>query len=427
MADVNEKRFTNVRIQHRTKTSAEWLAVTEAPLKGELCVELNVNESGSAVSTKIKIGDGHTLFKDLAYVGGNDAHVIETEALAKGSDHMTAINALTGSLELHAGDIAIVKEIIDGSDPQSQSSDTKLAYTAYVYDGTAWKAMDGNYSADNVYFDADLTYTANIGTKTVPASGSGKISAKGKNVKQVLSDILALEKNPNKTLPAVSFSAQSGFGTFEIGTKKTLTYTAALSAGSYTYGPATGITAQSWSVVCDGKTLTTATGSFTDVVAESTPKNIVATATYNEGAIPKTNLGNDYPDGKIAAGSASKTSNNLTGVRYMFYGPMTTDAALNSASIRGLGHKEASANKTIATFGAGAGAVKVVVAVPSGKRITKVLMPSAMNADVTTAFVQQSATVDVEGAEGYTAAAYTVYVYQPASIDAGETYAITIG
>ena len=98
--------------------------------------------------------------------------------------------------------------------------DGKIAYTAYVYDGEAWKAMDGNYSADNVYFDADLTYTANIGTKTVPASGSGKISAKGKNVKQVLSDILALEKNPNKTAPAVSFSAQGGFGTFEIGTKK---------------------------------------------------------------------------------------------------------------------------------------------------------------------------------------------------------------
>ena len=418
---ATEKKFTNVRIQHRTKTSAEWLAVTEAPLKGELCVELNVNEAGSAVSTKIKIGDGHTLFKDLAYVGGNDAHVIETGVLAKGADHMTAINALTGSLELHAGDIAIAKEKID------DNTDGKIAYTAYVYDGEAWKAMDGNYSADNVYFDADLTYTANIGTKTVPASGSGTISAKGKNVKQVLSDILALEKNPNKTLPAVSFSAQNGFGTFEIGTKKTLTYTAALSAGSYTYGPATGITAQSWSVVCDGKTLTTATGSFTDVVAESTPKNIVATATYNEGAVPKTNLGNDYPDGKIAAGSASKTSNNLTGVRYMFYGPMTTDTTLNSASIRGLGHKEASANKTIATFGAGAGAVKVVVAVPSGKKIKKVLMPSAMNADVTTAFVQQGATVDVEGAEGYTAAAYTVYVYQPASIDAGETYAITIG
>ena len=423
------KTFQNVRIQHRTKTSAEWLAVTEAPLKGELCVELNVDEAGKGISTKVKIGDGVSQYKDLAYVGGNDANVIETEFLAKGADHLTAINALAASLELHAGDIAIAKEKIEGSDQPSTRFGymTPLAYTAYVYDGTAWKAMDGNYSADNVYFDADLTYTANIGTKTVPSSGSGTISAKGKNVKQVLADILALEKNPSKTAPAVSFSAQNGFGTYEIGSKKTLTYTAALSAGSYTYGPATGITAQSWSVVCDGKTLTTATGSFADVVAESTAKNIVATATYNEGAVPKTNLGNDYPAGKIAAGSTSKTSSNLTGVRFMFYGPMTTDAALNSENIRALSKKEAAAKKTLGTFGAGAGAVKVVVAVPAGYKVTKVLMPSAMNADVTTAFVKQNVQVDVEGANGYTATKYDVWVYQPASIDAGETYAVTIG
>jgi len=415
------KTFQNVRIQHRTKTSAEWLAITEAPLKGELCVELNVDETGKGISTKIKIGDGTTLFKDLAYVGGNEANVIETEVLAKGADHLAAINALATGLELHAGDIAIAKEKID------DTTNGKLAYTAYVYDGEAWKAMDGNYSADNVYFDADLTYTANIGTKTVPSSGSGTISAKGKNVKQVLADILALEKNPSKTAPAVSFSAQGGFGTFEIGTKKTLTYTAALSAGSYTYGPATGITAQSWSVACDGKTLMTASGNFADVVAESTAKNIVATATYNEGAVPKTNLGNDYPAGKIAAGSASKTSNNLTGVRYMFYGAMTTDAALSSATIRALGHSEAAAKKTITTFGAGAGAVKVVVAVPAGYKVTKVLMPSAMSADATNSFVKSNVQVDVEGANGYTATKYDVWVYQPASIDATETYAVTIG
>ena len=54
---------------------------------------------------------------------------------------------------------------------------------------------------------------------------------------------MAEEANPSKTNPAVSFSAEGGFGTVEIGTKRNLTYTAALSAGSYTYGPATGITA----------------------------------------------------------------------------------------------------------------------------------------------------------------------------------------
>ena len=139
-----------------------------------------------------------------------------------------------------------------------------------------------------------------------------------------------------------------------------------------------------------------------------------------------TNLGNAYPAGQIKAGTASKDSNSLVGVRHMFYGPLTTDAALNSATIRGLKH-EAAAKKTIATFGAGSGAKKVVIACPAGYNVTKVLMPSAMSADATASFVKQAGTVMVEGAEGYAAAAYSVWVYQPASIDSTETYAVTIG
>lgn len=110
----------------------------------------------------------------------------------------------------------------------------------------------------------------------------------------------------------------------------------------------------------------------------------------------------------------------------MFYGPMTTDAELNSENIRKLTH-EAASKKTIGTFGAGAGAVKVVVAVPTSMNVTKVLMPSAMNADATANFVKQAGSVQVEGAEGFTAAAYNVWVYKPASIDSSETYAVTIG
>ena len=111
----------------------------------------------------------------------------------------------------------------------------------------------------------------------------------------------------------------------------------------------------------------------------------------------------------------------------MFWGPMTTDAAIDSAAVRALAHNKATSTGTLDTFGAGAGAKKVVVAVPSDRKITKVIMPSALNADVTALFVKQSATVPVNGAEGYAAAAYNIYVYQPASIDAGETYIVTIG
>lgn len=401
----------NTRIQLRHDVKANWDDNSSVVLKaGEVGIETD--------TSKMKVGDGAKTWAELKYAGGDAAQNFDVAPENEETD-VAAITRVVGAAELHVGDTAIVKRVISGD---------KISYTAYVYDGE-WKAMDGNYRADNVYFDDDITYTVAIGTLAKP-SGSAKFAAKGKNVEQVLSSLMAQEANPSKSNPAVSFSAQGGFGTFEIGTKKNLTYTAALSAGSYTYGPATGITAQTWEVSCTGVTGTksTATGTFENVVAEATPKKITAKATYNEGTIPVTNLGNPYPAGKIAAGTASKDSNELKGVRYMFWGPMTeADMALNSANIRALAHKDAAGAKTLGTFGAGAGAKKVVVAVPAGRKITKVLMPSALNADVTALFVKQGSQSSVEGAEGYTAAAYDVYVYQPASIDAGETYSVTIG
>ena len=399
------------RIQLRHDVKANWDSNSTVVLKaGEVGIETD--------TSKMKVGDGVKTWDELKYAGGDAAQNFDVVPENEETD-VTAITRVVGATELHVGDTAIVKRVISGD---------KTSYTAYVYD-SEWKAMDGNYRADNVYFDDDITYTVAIGTLAKP-SGSAKFAAKGKNVEQVLSSLMAQEANPSKSNPAVSFSAQGGFGTFEIGTKKNLTYTAALSTGSYTYGPATGITAQTWEVSCTGVTGTksTATGTFESVVAEATAKKITAKATYNEGTVPVTNLGNPYPAGKIVAGTASEDSGELKGVRYMFWGPMTeADAALNSANIRALAHKDATGAKTLGTFGAGAGAKKVIVAVPAGRKITKVLMPSALNADVTALFVKQGSQSSVEGAEGYTAAAYDVYVYQPASIDAGETYSVTIG
>ena len=404
------EKVLQTRIQVLNDTAEALAAQGSAiPKAGELVYENDTR--------KLKIGDGTTSYANLKYFGGDSAKNFDVIPNDNEED-IAAITRIVGEAELHTGDTAIVKrEITDG----------KTSYTAYVYDGS-WKAMDGNYRADNVYFDDDITYTVAIGTLSKP-SGSAKFAAKGKNVEQVLSSLMAQEANPSKSNPAVSFSSSTGFGTFEIGTTKDLTYNVALSAGGYTYGPATGITAQTWEVSCTGvsEKRSSSLGTFENVVAEATAKKITAKATYNDGAIPVTNLGNPYPDGQIKAGSASKDSGTLLGVRYMFWGPMTTDGTIDSAAVRALGHNKATANGTLATFGAGAGAVKVVVAVPSDKKITKVLMPSALNADVTALFVKQSSTVQVNGANNYAAAAYNIYVYQPASIDAGETYAVTIG
>lgn len=411
----------NIHIQLRNDKAENWTTKNPVLLKGEMGVEIDTG--------KIKIGNGTDHWTTLKYSGvdedtikgiiDNNRNAVEFIVANEGeTDTQALARVITAPKK---GDVGIVEQTKNGIGE---------FYTAYIHDGTAFRAMDGNYNAENVYFDVDLTYTANIGVLTVPSTGSGTIQASGKNVKEVLAGILAKEKEPSATVPTVTIGTQQNFGTFEIGTTKNLTYGASLSAGSYTYSPATGITAKTWEVTCTGiaGSKSTATGTFENVVAEATAKTITAKATYDAGAIPVTNLGNPYPAGQIKAGSASKTSGSLVGVRYMFWGPMTdASAELNSANIRALAHNKASGTGALSTFGAGAGAKKVVVAVPAGRRISKVIMPSALNADVTALFVKQSAQVQVQGANAYAATAYDVYVYQPASIDAAETYTVTIG
>ena len=406
----------------RNGTTSEWEASTKILKLGEVGIDTTKNE--------IRIGDGEHTWKDLKIAGADQAAI--QALIDQAEDKVTVVQAGDGTIDEalatiaapSQGDMAIVEQKFGAV---ATADGTRTSRTAYSYDGEKWCAMDGNYNAKNVYFDGDFTYTNAIGAIGAPSGGSGKLSASGKSVEEFMASILAKEANPTITKPAASVKITEGSGTFEVGTHKNVTYTASLSAGSYTYGPATGIVAGTVTASFDGQTKTGATGTFENVVVTEGTKELTVSITHNEGTVPKTNLGNPYADGKIAAGTKSaKASQTLVGVRHMFYGPMTTDAELNSENIRKLRH-EAASKKTIDTFGAGAGAVKVVVAVPASMNVTKVLMPSAMNADATANFVKQAGSVQVEGAEGFTAAAYNVWVYKPASIDSSETYAVTIG
>lgn len=405
----------------RNGTTTEWEASTKILKKGEVGIDTTKNE--------IRIGDGTNIWKNLKIAGADQAAI--QALIDQAEDKVTVVQAGDGTIDEalatiatpSQGDMAIIEQKFGAV---ATADGTRTSRTAYSYDGEKWCAMDGNYNAKNVYFDGDFTYTNAIGAIGAPDGGSGKLAASGMSVEAFMASILAKEANPKTTSPAASVTITKGNGTFEIGTHKNISYTASLSAGSYTYGPATGVVAGTVTASFDGQTKTGATGTFDNVVANGT-KRLSVSITHNEGAVPKTNLGNPYADGKIAAGTKEATaSQTLVGVRHMFYGPMTTDAELNSENIRKLTHSEAKTG-TISTFGAGAGAVKVVVAVPASMNVTKVLMPSAMNADATANFVKQAGSVQVEGAEGFTAAAYNVWVYKPASIDSTETYSVTIG
>ena len=220
------------KIQIRRDTTANWLTNKNVvPAAGEPCFDLNLGT--------LKIGDGVTTYENLKEVSGGQAAHYEGVKSEGESDNDVITRVLTAAgVEAQQDDIFVVKALIAGN---------KYSYTAYVYDGSVWAAMDGNYSAENVYFANDLTYTAAIGVLTVPSSGSGTIAASGKNVKDVFSSILAKEKNPTATPPAVIITCNQ-ITAYEVGSKVSPAYTASLSAGSYTYGPATGITATAWSV-----------------------------------------------------------------------------------------------------------------------------------------------------------------------------------
>jgi hypothetical protein len=88
----------------------------------------------------------------------------------------------------------------------------------YNKDFYRWEAFSGDYNAENVYFDSDFIVTEEIGTISL-AEGEGfkTLEATGKNLKEVLSNLLAVEKNPEIIYPSGSIELV-GQKEFEVGT-----------------------------------------------------------------------------------------------------------------------------------------------------------------------------------------------------------------
>lgn len=371
-----------------------------------------------------------TLEEVVALIKGNFGDIVAPAQVFQGEVQAdetadAALTRIVGEAIPADGDNAILKKAI---------ADDKYEYTAYVYTNKAWAAMDGNYNAKNVYFDSDLVLTANVGVQTIPSSGSKTLVTTGKNVKQVLDMLFAARKLPTRTLPAVSLNSADSKA-YEVGTSVSPKYSATLSAGSYTYGPATGITASSWSVVLGTQTLTTATGTFDAItVADNTNLTIKATANYEAGAVPVDNLGEAITDAtelancQIQAGSASKTGATIRGYRKAFYGAKTTPIELTSTNIRGLNGQDASGNSI--SISIPEGAKQVVIAVPTGRVVKAVADTGAFGTDIFSSFVKS--TVSVGGADataeaiGSHAKDYNVYVYSPAAALGANTYNVTL-
>ena len=283
--------------------------------------------------------------------------------------------------------------------------------------------------AKQVYFSQDMIFTEKFG-KYTPSGGKVTVPSNEKSLLATLLDAFAEDQNPSITQPAVTLNS-SDFKAYEVGTKVTPKYTASLSAGNYEFGPATGITAKTWSVKDNAgaaTTLDTATGSFPELTVEDgTSYSITATATYDAGAIPKTALGSDYAAGQIKAGSKSASKGTISGYRNGFYGTSTTDVELTSANIRGLTKtNKAVTAGTVLNVSIPVGAKRVIFAYPATVReVNSVLDVNGLNAEIKSAF--KSVTVSVLGANDYQGVDYRVYYTDYAKPnDKQNTYKVTI-
>lgn len=279
-----------------------------------------------------------------------------------------------------------------------------------IAQAAAGKVTINQVTPDQVVFPEGLTINYAFGKLALK---NGSVEAVAPN--GTLGDFLsALQKEiyPSTTQPSVSL-AFSQAKAYEVGTKLTPSYSASLKPGSYTYGPDTGVTATAW-VVTDtaGNSRDTASGRFPELqVTDGISYKITAKAAHGAGTVPVTNNKNPYPGGQIKAGTKSATSGAATGYRNTFYGTVTEKSDITSAIIRGLAGKsgKALANGSSFTVTVPVGALRVIIAYPATLRdLTSVKDVNGMGAEIASSFVGQ--TVDVEGANGYTAISCKVYV-----------------
>lgn len=373
----------------------------------------------------------HAEFGELggALYGG-----VKRDLLVSDSEIIEAYFGQDGAPSPKTGDVFIVTTIVDEKEYEK---------SAYGYDGEQWVAMTGNVDADKVILRKDYTLAGNyeqVGNWTKSRNGTVKKATSGMSVAAMLDEILSQVLQPSITAqPSITGFALSGAGAVEAGTRiASPSYSAGtLHPGTYSFGPksGTGVVASHWKVeritnkgasaVTEADTATLAAGSDSNggtafIIGDSGEDNAVSslkyrvTATHGAGVQAEDNLGGaSSPAVAIAAGTKTKDTSAYTPYRNYFYGATVGKPTLDSAYIRGLTKSNKAYSAGTITLNVPAGANRVAIACMADKPgVKKIINETALNADVTDTFVKQTAAV--EGANGYTAKGYNVWVFEPA-------------
>lgn len=365
-------------------------------------------------------GDGQ--WADPPVVTGSAAVVYQVTT-QEGESKEDALVRIVNGATLNSGDIAIVKVLI---------ADDKLEHTAYVYNGSDWAAMDGNYSADNVYFKSDFVFTENVGTVKIPETGNIEVAAAGMNVTDFFNKLFSEVKTPEITDVEFVVSLVNTSNYYEVGTTVTPEYSTTFTPGSYEFGPEdTGVSISNYVITdSNNNTAATASGAMPSfAVDDNTVYNIIATATYSDGVKAYNNLQKES-DEYIKGGSISASTGFIRGYRASFIGVDNGSDAIDSDVIRGLSNSWNYNSRKVITVSAETvdNPTRIIVAIPatnSRNGIAEVIMPESMNYNCTNEYVQID-NVLVNDANGTNSVEYKVWVYNPSKMGADEIHQITL-
>lgn len=464
-------------------SSAGWYKKTVdgqqiAAANGDLVIKNNVEYVYSAADAEwAELGDEGT-WASKSYVD-----TAKSDAIAATKNSVQQVSAYA---ELKAGtntgDIGVVKAEI--------GSTGTYEYTAYTWSAelTAWKQMDGNYSADSVIMPANMRITKQFGKYTIPTVGYRDLTCAGMTLKTFINDAFAETASASKVNPTATFTGPTDIASTnkEVGEYATTlpgltfkytadgyysTFNNNLKAGnvcklSSVYIERQAIAAEDLGdsshnvfnltaindVVSAASTVTTdvavngtvalnAEGSA-EISVQYTDASIQlakykASAAWLQGtAVPKNNIGADDPSNKIAAGSWTYNSNNWFTVslkagnrkRFWYVGTDSTTAA-NSAFMRTTGNGHGSdfnsTSKTI-SLTIPAGTKRAIYAVLSNTATLKsVIDVDGMGLDIKDKFTTTH-DVDITGANGFTAQKYTLFTFVNENGASATTFNITL-
>jgi len=380
----------NTRIVLRNDTKANWELVKDT-------ATLKVGEMGIETDTGLfKIGKQKVNAEGvLQFEADGKTPVLCTWAeLSYANDLSTVTNGvqvIDGTVEdledgVVVGDMAIVRSVING--------DIK-SHTAYVWNGTAWAAMDGNYSAANVFLPSEIVLAGDYGQVydtadkkyyDITSLGNyrkGDVIDAGTSIEDVFSALFTKEISTDlqNTKPSTSITATKNTYLLVGANSTAQTVTLSLSKGAYDNGYGyvaskneTGIEAgtKAVTVVTNDGTGAEASKYYVNGVEQSgntysvastkkttapSAETIKAKISYVNCGHPVSNLKNIYPAQKYADGTTDEASATLNMWYYPIYQGFTyaDDAVADHANVtasklQALGAPQSGSTNTNATI-----------------------------------------------------------------------------